>query len=365
MIDTDNPSTRLHSIFLTGQRQKLKFLPPQILDNISRLQNTYKNWTHTLYHDDEAFAFLQENFDTETVQSFKTLVPLAYKADLLRYCLLYQYGGLYSDLSILHLAPLISSTDRCELKIFRDHLNGPSIVSNSLIYSKQGSLILSRAISQINENVKKKAYGTNALHPTGPIMLGKIAAIHFKPNIMKCGDVQRVKNAGATTDLYYDDFGNMVAIKHKVGKGISMLGGVHDSYQDHYKSRQIYGETKLVLEATAQTDFEPMKFTQCIIEDGLLKFNGSSSIPVYGPYINIEQGRYKISGELIDRDKMGELFLNLSADSGIRQIAHTRIESDSFCYFIDIPWKLADFEIRLITKDCEYFCLKKIGIEKM
>lgn len=358
-------TTNLHSIFLTRGNTDAAIIPSEISGNIARFQAKYPDWTHKLFRNEEGLEFIEKYFDRETVDSFNTLVPLAYKADLLRYCLIYHFGGMYSDLSLMHLEPLISPNDACKCFVFRDAPpNGPSIISNSLIYSQPHSIIFEEAIKKINENVKNRDYGSNDLCPTGPVMLGKLVASHFKPNIMRCGHVQSAHNAAGNTHLYFDDTGRLIAVKHKMAQGLAAMGGDHDAYGEHFKSRRIYGEARMQLQATAESDFEPWRLFGCIIEDGLLKFSGNGSYSVYGPYVNLRPGKYKISGELSEV-AAGGLILNLSSGAGQHEIASTTIEGASFCYFIDIPCDLFDFEVRLLAKDCKVISLVRLGFEQL
>ncbi len=357
--------TNLHSIYLTREERDARNVPVRIENNLNSFQNIYPGWKYQLFTNEQANLFLREYFDRDTWESFQKLVPLAYKADLLRYCMIYQLGGLYSDLSLMHVAPIIPDDYSIECFVFRDALNGPTIISNSLIYARPRSPIFEAAISKINENVRRRDYGSNDLCPTGPVMLGKLVARFFRPNVMRCGEVKKVTNSAGTTHLYYDDTERLIAVKHKKSQGLSELGGSHDAYGHHYKLRRVYGESKMHVRASAENDFEPWKFDGCNVSDGKLNFSGSGSFPVYGPYVNVTPGRYKISGKFTTIDQSGSLLLNLSAGAGRYDIATQKIESLGFTYHIDIPCNLEDFEVRLMTKGCSYFVMDDLGLEEL
>jgi len=59
-----------------------------------------------VYDDDDARAFLASNFPPAVYESFKRLKSGAHKADLLRYALLFVYGGLYMDIKTQLIEPL-------------------------------------------------------------------------------------------------------------------------------------------------------------------------------------------------------------------------------------------------------------------
>ncbi|WP_292098072.1 glycosyltransferase, partial [Mesorhizobium sp.] len=55
------------------------------------------------------------------LSAFRTLRPYSYKADLAKYCLLYEQGGLYADLSYFFLRGVPRADGK--LSIFRDFLS--------------------------------------------------------------------------------------------------------------------------------------------------------------------------------------------------------------------------------------------------
>jgi mannosyltransferase OCH1-like enzyme len=137
-----------------------------------------QNPTYTLlYYDDaQALAFLQAHFPF-AVRAYERLVPGAYKADLLRYCLLYQYGGVYGDLTQTYLLPLdqliahetdtlVLCRDR-PLRSGRRYLEGIQI---SFMAARPRLEIFQRAIHCVIANVRSSFYGYTPQHPTGPTL---------------------------------------------------------------------------------------------------------------------------------------------------------------------------------------------------
>ena len=87
--------------------------------NLAVFRHTYPDHDHNLYGIEEGREFIRNHFETAVVDAFDRLVPLAYKADLLRYCLLYVRGGIYSDIGISHFFP-IPEHEKNTLYVFRD-----------------------------------------------------------------------------------------------------------------------------------------------------------------------------------------------------------------------------------------------------
>ena len=65
-------------------------------DAIASVKRCFSAYQYSLHNNDSLRTFIEENFDNEVVESYDKLRPFAYKADLGRYCLLYQLGGWYS-----------------------------------------------------------------------------------------------------------------------------------------------------------------------------------------------------------------------------------------------------------------------------
>eukprot|EP00978_Attheya_sp_CCMP212_P049689 scaffold697295_cov47-Attheya_sp.AAC.1 len=76
---------------------------PEKYPNMSRLIESWKRsgWEHRFYTDESAGAFLSMHFPPEVREAFDTILPVAFKADLFRYCVLLINGGIYADMDVL------------------------------------------------------------------------------------------------------------------------------------------------------------------------------------------------------------------------------------------------------------------------
>jgi len=91
---------RLHSIFLTDHENCIPaIVPDKIRRNIDSFIEVHPNSEHVLYTDVTLRMFIKDHFDQPVLDAYDELVPLAYKADLGRYCILYAEGGIYSDIA--------------------------------------------------------------------------------------------------------------------------------------------------------------------------------------------------------------------------------------------------------------------------
>lgn len=78
-------------------------IPQKVYNNISMYANGFD---HIIYDDNSALSFLDEFYSKDVVNAFNKLQNGAHKADLLRYCLLYIYGGIYLDIKTELITPL-------------------------------------------------------------------------------------------------------------------------------------------------------------------------------------------------------------------------------------------------------------------
>ena len=74
------------------------------------------------FGDAAARSFIAAHFERAVVDAYDALLPGAFKSDLFRYCVLFECGGIYSDLKQRLMRPLDDLVDRTEdgLVLVRD-----------------------------------------------------------------------------------------------------------------------------------------------------------------------------------------------------------------------------------------------------
>ena len=118
----------------------------------------------------------------EHAEAYRRLKPVAFKADLLRYCILYTEGGVWMDDDIL----LLKSLDELTANMRRDHLfafdrrvyklvGGPGQIWNAFMVAIPRSAVFKRAMMKISENVAKENHFYHSLYYTGPALLNNNA----------------------------------------------------------------------------------------------------------------------------------------------------------------------------------------------
>lgn len=159
-------------IYKTGPTDS-KYLDTTLLNLFQQTETDNPGYKIEYYDDVRARQFIENNMDREVLQTYDSLKPGAYKADLFRYCVLYVNGGIYGDLTQKYLVPIDSLVDRerDRLVIVRDLFdvlcwkNGIQI---SFMAAVPGLDIFRKAIDEIVYNVTHKNYGRSCLDVTGP-----------------------------------------------------------------------------------------------------------------------------------------------------------------------------------------------------
>ena len=131
-------------------------IPKKVYNNI----NVYANgFEHIIYDDNSALSFLDEFYSKDVVNAFNKLQNGAHKADLLRYCLLYIYGGIYLDIKtelITPLTDLFYSNSNIDIYVVLMHAkNG---IYNGVIAAKPQNKIFLQLIDHILHITSTESY---------------------------------------------------------------------------------------------------------------------------------------------------------------------------------------------------------------
>lgn len=187
-----------------------KTLPPKMKENFDYLVEKNPTITFHMYDDDDCREFLVKHFPIEIVNAFDRLIPGAYKADLWRYCILYQWGGIYMDIKFKTFKNVFLK-DYLNAEYFvHDHDAGDNIggIYNAFMITKPGNQKLDLCIQQIVKNVQIESYGWNSLSVTGPSLLGcyftELEKNHldFYLDVKKKLVIRDVHTGGAILEMY-------------------------------------------------------------------------------------------------------------------------------------------------------------------
>lgn len=136
----------------------------------------YPDYQYNLYTNVEAARFVKA-FSPEVHRAYWTLAPFAYRADLLRLCLLYEYGGWYFDLTTRPLFKFEPNKDFLAKNDASYYVNcahtGHGLLENFVVYAKPKSKFLELCINRIVDNALNRRYFTKLsnLKITGPFLI--------------------------------------------------------------------------------------------------------------------------------------------------------------------------------------------------
>ena len=168
-------------IFLSDLDENL----PEVLNcQVSKFKQLYSDCDYQCFDRHSLRAFVADVYGDEVLKAYDCLRPLAYKADLGRYCLVYALGGWYADITLKPLVGLRLS-EKIEMVYFYDFGSGlpdptrsAHDVMNAFFFAKAGHPVLSQTIESILRNCRNQEYGLSALSVTGPTLLGRAIAQH-------------------------------------------------------------------------------------------------------------------------------------------------------------------------------------------
>ena len=234
-------------------------LPLAILELYRRTERENPDWQVVYTSFDDGRKLLAQHFDPSVLDAFDCLIPAAFKSDLLRLCLVYLYGGAYSDFSQTFLVPLDELVDRSRDKLVLSLDNPKTMLmlfrplglSNAFFAARPRHPFIAACISRLVANVQARYYGDDPMDPTGPRLWMKVLNQHQHAQgldyRMSIGMVTPMIAALSNDSMFHELCGlRRPVIQHKLKEHYQALGagamfnsrGTH--YIDLYMARKIY-----------------------------------------------------------------------------------------------------------------------------
>ena len=169
-----------------------KKVPHHMQNAIDTLKKCNPDLEYYLFDDNDCIEFIKTHFEADVADTYKRLIPGAYKADLWRYCVMYIEGGVYVDIKYqcMNGFQFVDIMDREHLVLERPDYSDNYIygIYNGLIIAKPKNPLFLDCIQHIVHNVNTRHYGKNSLAPTGPGLLGALYFKNIHTNIKKIHD---------------------------------------------------------------------------------------------------------------------------------------------------------------------------------
>jgi len=146
-----------------------KILPPKMQQNVELLRETNPEFEVIVYDNEMVCEYIKANFSGDVLHAYDTLIPISFKSDLFRYCVVYKEGGIYLDIKF----EPINGFKLMHFVKYRQvwASETANIASTGIFISVPGNPILRRAIDMVKYNVANRIMGQWPSSVTGPWLL--------------------------------------------------------------------------------------------------------------------------------------------------------------------------------------------------
>lgn len=165
----------------------------RLLKNVRRITNLLQcNYLYLVLEDEACTKEVENSNIPGFKEAYHSLRAGAYKADLMRYYLLYRYGGIYHDDKTLIRQSLESDEynsilGHCDL--FIGNYRIPEI---AFMGARQGSPIMLKALQRAIDNITRRDYTDNRLGITGNSMFARMMREGMETSLDIPSDVEVV-----------------------------------------------------------------------------------------------------------------------------------------------------------------------------
>ena len=198
-------------------------------DYFKELETLNPEYTVIYLDNTTARSFISKNFPNKVLNAYDKIIPGAYKADILRYCLLYKFGGVYSDVKQRLNQPLHKLIDRKSNLILSQDLN-PHDIQISFMAAKPGLKIFQELINRIVYYIENNEYTEHYLALTGPKLFGKILRSYSKDYY-----TIKFKQSGPRSIIDLNTRKIIITKDHSLARDI-----VSGEYRKQWRERRIY-----------------------------------------------------------------------------------------------------------------------------
>ena len=129
-------------------------LESKMHDAVQSWLNLNPSYEYRFHDDADQIEFLRNYFDKRVLEAYLKLKEGAFRADLWRYCILYEFGGVYVDVDAVCLAPLndfINSEIEFTVPAEKGTGGPAHTVFNAFICSSARHPFLARTIEYVTE----------------------------------------------------------------------------------------------------------------------------------------------------------------------------------------------------------------------
>lgn len=331
--------THLHQVSIVDGMGLPESFPVSALDNIRSARSLYPSAQYKMWSGNDVRALIYDNFHPEVLEAFDGIRPYAYKCDLARYCILYVHGGIYFDLGIKLLDAWNIPVDFGVASFTEMYPGMDSWTNNqsSLLWSLPGRDEWKYCIDTIVKNCRQFYYGPHDHYPTGPVVLGRSLASKFaSDDFSSMIDDQFIGEVRYITPESYPQHctfvgpnKQVVGIRNKLTAGDmgGFIASGSNSYVEMFKSRHVYdGQVERVW-SLIDNRFT-MDRASFRTHSGARVLEGASGRVMYGPYIDLEAGSYRVVFKFSDDTFFSRIFIDIVSSPNCSLVAEVSLSNE-------------------------------------
>jgi hypothetical protein len=259
---------KIHQIWISDNNTK----PSEYVANqMQKLKHMYSDYEYTLYDNEMCRDQVRSLFGEEAVKLYDSLNSYSFRADLARYCILYQHGGFYFDSIICPEFKVEFDNFPVLYKSPDGSCDGYNAIDNGVMYfNKPKHQFLLGAINLSLKNIKQQLYGVNPLDVTGPVMLGRLKEYDIRFGRSKLLDAKLQSVHSTDKAAYFDD--DLHWLHKPSGSYLQTFkcDGIN-SYEQMWHERWLFksGGTKFISFYTANYEQDAKKLKNSLIKLGI------------------------------------------------------------------------------------------------
>jgi mannosyltransferase OCH1-like enzyme len=176
-----------------------RYVSKKMLQSINTIKNIYKNYNYKLITENDFYSYLENDHEFPLLkETYDKIKPYAFKADIIRYYLLYRFGGIYIDIDFIGISNFNNLFNNYDI-IFTIDLGDNILYNGFIAVKKHGHLFFKFVLEQIILEVNSNKVYTRDLEITGPILFTKCFYRFFNVNNFNISDkkyyfLKHVKN---------------------------------------------------------------------------------------------------------------------------------------------------------------------------
>jgi hypothetical protein len=161
-----------HMIYLGNDESSYLTTYSEETDSFAQVQGV----DITLWNDEMIVRLIKNNFTKDVLSAYISIKPYPFKSDLARLCILYVFGGWYSDLGIRFVKKIIPDKNIIlfEDKALEKMFGYDYAIQNAIIYSKPKQEVILHCIKKLAQLYNNKVYGADPAAIGGPVQMGAV-----------------------------------------------------------------------------------------------------------------------------------------------------------------------------------------------